>query len=418
MHLTAVNKIVIQQTPDPTNTQWPNRKKTFTFNKVQSFEADSCWSCLTDTAKVKFPKYFTVKDENGVNFTFGQPPGGRVNNQSITANYGNMAPLFMRGDAITIYTGYAYMNTSNNPVYTLNPVFDGYITSINNQTAPIEVECQDTMYQFKQVQLGSMLFPAATSTLESMIQQLVDLCNSTRGTNITYATNPTGISTNIGDFRIENETIAQVLERLQKDYKIEAFFQNNFVNGVNNLTFYCGLITYYPGVANTYNFVFQKTIIAERSKLNYTRADDVKIGIHAYSVNKTETASTTKSGRTKTKSKRLEVTVGTSKENGGQVRTMYYWNVLTAADLTQKANESLKRFYYEGWRGKFMTFALPTVKQGDIVSIDNSVLPEQTGDYFVKSVKYSGGIDGNFQEIELDLRIDGVFNTEQLNLGI
>lgn len=418
MHLTAVNKIVITQQPDPTNKEWPNRHRAFTFNKIESFEAESSWAGLTDTAKVKFPKYFTVKDENGTVVNFGSAPGGAINNQSITANFGNMAPLFLRGDKITIYTGYGYFDANNNPVFSLNPVFDGYITAITNST-PIELQCQDTMYLFKQVQAPNQVWPAKTYSMEQMIQVLINLVNSKYNSNITLADNPTSISTNIGDFRTQNETVCQVLERLQKDYKIESFFRNDIdETGRNFPIFYCGLITYYPGVAVTQNFVFQKNIIAEKSQLNYTRLDDIKIGVHAYSVNKTELLTRTKSGRLKTKSKRLETFVGTAKANDGQIRTLYFWNINSLDALKAKAEESLRRFYYEGYRGKFATFALPHVRQGDIASISDNYIPERKGDYFIKKVTYTGGVEGNWQEIEIDLRIDGVFNSEQLALGI
>lgn len=417
MILTAVNRIVIQQQPDSTNKEWPNRDRVFTFNRIESFEAESGWAMLTSTAKVKFPKYFTVKDQNGTIVNFGSAPGGAINNQAITANFGNLAPLFLRGDKITIYTGYAYIDTNSVPQYTLNPVFDGYITAINNST-PIELSCQDSMYMFKQLQVPNQVWPASKYSMEKMISAFVDLCNKTKGTNLKYANIDLGISTNIGDFRTQNETACQVLERLQKDYKIESFFKNNFVNGVNTPTLFAGLLTYYPGDSKTQNFVFQKNIVQERTELNYTRLDDIKIGIKAYSINKSEIESRTKDGRIKTKSKRLEVQVGTAKENDGQIRTLYFWNVTSLADLKKKATDSLNRFYYEGYRGKIGTFALPFVRHGDVANIQNRIIPERTGSYFIKKVTYSGGIDGNWQDFEIDLRIDGVFNQEQLALGI
>lgn len=410
MFLRCINKIVIQQVPDSKNTTWPNRNKTFTFNKIHSFEVETSWSCLTDTAKVKFPKYFSVKDQSGLTVNFGSAPGGDINNQSITANFGNMAPLFLRGDKITIYSGYAYFDASGAAKYILNPLFDGYVTAINNKT-PIELECQNAMYIFKQVQAPNKNW--GTNTMEEIITSLVNLANSIKGTNFKFTP---FASTNVGTFITHNETACQILERLQRDYKIESFFRNDFSSGVNVPTLYSGLITYYPGFAQTFNFVFQKNIVSD--SLNYTRLDDVKIGIHAYSVNKAELLTKTKSGRFKTKNKRLQVQVGTAKENDGQVRTMYFWNISSEAELTKKATQALQRFYYEGYRGKFLTFALPFVRQGDIVSMDDRFIPERMGDYFAKKVTYKGGEEGNWQEIDIDLRVDGVFTTEQLSAGI
>jgi hypothetical protein len=48
---------------------------------------------------------------------------------------------------------------------------------------------------------------------------------------------------------------------------------------------------------------------------------------------------------------------------------------------------------------------MPFVKQGDNVYLIDKSLPERSGYYKVKSVRYTGGVNGLRQEINLDYKI-------------
>jgi hypothetical protein len=89
----------------------------------------------------------------------------------------------------------------------------------------------------------------------------------------------------------------------------------------------------------------------------------------------------------------------------GERRTLHFWNVPTTDKLIELATAELKKYYYTGLKGKFLTFGMPLVRQGDNVDILNPVLPEVNGRYKVKGVRYTGGINGLKQEIELDYLI-------------
>jgi hypothetical protein len=94
----------------------------------------------------------------------------------------------------------------------------------------------------------------------------------------------------------------------------------------------------------------------------------------------------------------------------GERRTLYFWNVQTTDKLIQLAENELKKYYYRGLKGKFITFGIPFIRQGDNVDIMDDVLPERNGRYKVKSVKYTGGINGMRQEVELDYLITRLNN--------
>ncbi len=170
-------------------------------------------------------------------------------------------------------------------------------------------------------------------------------------------------------------------------------------------------------------FKFQQNIISDN--LEYNRLDDMELSAIAYSVNKIELQQTTKTGKVKTKHRRLEVLV--TIRNGrttsqvrdpndkraefapnvqGERRTLYFWNIQTTDELVKLAEAELKKYYYKGLKGKFVTFGFPYVQHGYNVDILDNVLPERNGRFKVKSVRYFGGVGAGLrQEIELDYLI-------------
>ena len=421
MAFVTLSKIQIQQkTPyTPPGANEPiQRNSTFTLNFVISCEVESSWATLTDTAKITIPKNITVTDQNGKKQNLGAGPGGIATGAPIIAANSTQPPLFLRGDQITIYGGLGF-KVNENPQAVYQQIFQGYISGVKNKL-PMEIECEDNMWLLKQVLVPNQVWP---EPMENAIGQMLSLVNNQKSVNFTLAPNPQSITTNLGGLRTQDETMAQVVTRLQKDYKLECFFRSDVL--------YIGTIVYYPNSNPINTFILERNIFPNHN-LEYTRTDDINIALKAYSVNKLELQSTTKRGATKSKNTRLEVVVSNidgkyralttnkddqSKQSNSQMRTMYFWNILTLSDLTQKAINMLHRFYYEGFRGSFTTLGLPFVQHGDQVKIQSVRLPEWNGTYFVKSLKYSLGAGGFKQSIEIDL-LSSIFTPEEIGQGI
>ena len=465
--LTLVSNIVITQQP---NITYPNRNKVYTLNFLHDCEIVSSWKNLTTTAKLKLPKNIQVKDSDG---TYNW------NGQDFYANAtgSETPPVILRGDRISINLGYYYnIGTQSEPNYitTLNEEFNGYITKINPKI-PMEIECEDNMWLLKQAMCPNMVFPANTSTAtyvngkgatvnvksfdgNSWCTQNIMVCllQSAYVAEVNPA-NPfisntllpelskinvingaglnENISTSVGNFRTQNETICQVLMRLQKDYKLECFFRRDlkpttatYTNkGWSNL--YVSGIVYYPidYLSNTGKLIstqydFQQNII-NQNNLIYLRKDDVRLGIKAYSVGKYELTHTNSSGGTSTKSQRLEVAVG---DTDGEIRTMFFYPKtntspdLDKANLLTLANQALLKLKFEGWHGNFNSFGLPYVQHGQAVTIKDVVIPERTGTYLIKGTKVNFGQGGFRREIELHIRIDAQtgFDIKELQNGL
>jgi hypothetical protein len=397
MHLRPVTKITFEQRPSDA---FPNRTKKFVFGFATDYEASDSWTDLTNKAKITVPKNTYVRDENGKRVGLGNLNGG---------GFSLKDPLFMRGDHVTIEDGYKYRNKKGNEVQEVNTIFRGFISNVGAKK-PIELECEDNMWLLKQTAAPNKVFPASKYTLEGILKELISQVNTQWGTPFTVNALT---KTSFGDFRTQNETVAEVLARIRKDYHFESYFRGDELRS--------GSIVYIEAEAALQNFSFQQNIIED--ELEYKRKDDILLSATAYSVNRFQTTSLTKTGHKKTKTERLTVWVAFRngklisevKKSGekkdfpvterGESRTLYFWNVQTADELIKLAADELAKYYYTGLKGKFTTFGLPFVRQGDNAKITDSVLPERNGTYKIKSVDYKGGVSGLRQIINLDFKI-------------
>jgi hypothetical protein len=223
MHLRPVTYITFTQVP---SASFPNRKKTLLFDFVTEFEADDTWHNLTNKGKITVPKNVFVRDENGKWIGLGA-----LN----TGGFSARDPLFLRGDKVVIQAGYKYRNSKENEVQEVNTLFTGFISNVNAKL-PIELDVEDNMWKLKQLPAPNKTFPAKTYTLEKILQELL------KGTEFTVNTLT---DTSFGDFRTENETVAEVLARIRKDYHFEAYFRGNELR--------CGSLVYIEAEATRAN---------------------------------------------------------------------------------------------------------------------------------------------------------------------
>jgi hypothetical protein len=378
----------------------PARNKTLYFDFVNEFECSDNWRDLTNDGKIVIPKNLYYRNSFGV---LRPLLGTNVNVGGFTNS-----PLLMRGDAVTIDYGYRFFRggkeifegTYNNQKGT--HLFTGFVSKVTSKK-PIEFLIEDNMWKLKQIPAPLHTFKD-TDTLEDILKFLL------QGTK--YTVNSL-TSTTFGAFRVGNETVAEVLARLQKDYRFEFCFNGDDLR--------CGTSVYIESEAKKHTFTFQHTIISD--ELDYRRKDDLVLSCVASNKIEEETGKFTKSGEPKTKCNRLEVLVtfqnGSSEptvfiktkgedyppNTGGERMTLPFPGAKSIKELIQLATDELRKFYYTGFKGKFTTFGIPFVKMGDNVQLIDPILPERNGLYKVKGVEYSGGMGGLRQKIELHYRI-------------
>jgi hypothetical protein len=408
--LRLASKVTITQLTDWSPYGTPiQRNSVYEFRFVNNITIESGWDQLTDTAKLIFPRNM---------YFLNELTGVKENWEGKNFYAGDTIPIIQRGDKIQIELGYTWFDGLKD-VTEMHTEFEGFVTRVFNKT-PIEVDCEDYMWKLKQIKAPNKTYYEKDWSVETMLQDML------KGTDIDFKVR-NSISTKIGDFLSENETVAEVLARLRKDKHLNSYIRRiEKPDGSVKHELRCSGIVYYPeDQRDTENgaerlrewvFDFNKNIISDN--LEYKLKEDVNLHIKAYSVNKNELTSTTKTGKTKKTNKRLSVVVpDESIHTGGETKTLYFYDVKTEAELKKLATERLNRIWFTGLRGSFETFGLPSVRHGDRIYCQSRTIKEKSGTYLCKKVVKTFGLNGYRQEPELDMRIDGITDAD-LNAGL
>jgi len=372
---------------------FPNRTSVYSFDFANEIEVFTSWKNITDTATIKFPKNIYIYDSSTGKST-------SLEGQNITSG-STGTPFVLRGDQVSITVGYI---ADSNAAPVTNVIFNGYVAEINNKM-PIELKCEDNMFALKQLQAtgstnGIYNDPATAKTM------LTDLLSKTN-----FTVNDNQMNMSLGSFTIKNESVAQVIDRLRKNYKLECYFRGNELRA--------SMIAYYYGDATNYTLNFQYNVISD--SLEYKRAAETNIAVTAYSyLEQDDEDSANLYGDTKTTVQRIEYTAQSQPNSDieiGENQVIYFPNT-SMNDLQVCAKARLNRINVDGWIGKVTTFGLPYIKHGDSVTLVDTVLPERAGTYMVKSVKTTMSLSGGLrQEVELDMRIDNLSPSE-IALGL
>jgi hypothetical protein len=300
--------------------------KFWTFTWANSITIESRFDKLTDRANIVLPKKVAWKKDA-------------------------IEGVIVRGGKVEVWAGYDFRQ---------DKIFEGYISEVHTKI-PFEIDCQDASWILKQTSIKSKSYQNVT--LKAL---LLDVCP------IPFE----AIDVNLGQFRIVNVTVAQLLDELNKTYALRSFVREGKL--------FCGL-AFYPNSAKDFTFTFEENVIS--NDLEYKRAEDVKIKVKAISILPTN--------------KKIEKELG---DPDGELRTLPFYN-LSEAELVASATRELERLKVEGYEGSFTTFGQPTVRHGDRVRLIDTRLG-RNGVYLVKGVKTTGTTSSGLKQvITLDAKI-------------
>lgn len=334
-------------------------------NYVNEASTNESWENLTDYFKLVFPRNI---NKDGRNIFTGSDA------------------LFKNGDSITVKHGY-YPN--------LNVIFKGYISDIGAKV-PLEIKCEDEMYLLKNT---NIIFPTKRTVITSSISKtgrtkrlkkprvivdtysLDDLLDSILPDYIKYEC----LDMQLAKRAYTNVSVSRILEDLRSTYGLYSYFrENEFGEQILHVGFASDAST-----GNTVEFEFENNIIDD-SNLVYQIEDDIYYKVVVKLMNENN-----------------EVTEYTYGDNDGSQRTFHlYWDSSKAKpDVEKFGKEQLAKLKYTGYKGSFTTFGEPYVTHGDIVKLTSKKMPERNGNYLVKSVKRSWGMEGSRQEIEIEAKV-------------
>ena len=307
----------------------------FEFDFINEVQIESSWDTLTDTCTITLPKKLKWKGKSIV--------------EGANA-------VFKIGMPVFVFLGYDYK---------FELVFEGFLTRIEPKL-PLKLYCEDAMWNLKQTEVKAL--SQKNATVKSLLSDYY------KGELKTF-------DADLGKFRIQNATLANVFEELDKNYSLKTFFRNGILH----------VGTPYLLTANDRNkhqFDFEKNVISADS-LEYKGKDDSKIKVKAISHNSVTNA-------------KIEVNVG---DETGELRTINKVD-LTEEQLKEEAIRQIDLLKYEGFRGSFESFGEPFVRFCDIVELTDPNIQERNGSYFVKSVNYSFGMNGYRQNVEIDRKVN------------
>lgn len=305
-------------------------EKTWTFEKITACEIVRDSEALTTTCKLTLPRKVKWKGE--------------------TSN-----PI-KRGDSVTVWLGY-----DDN----LQLAFKGFVLR-KGFKAPIEIYCEDDMFMLKQT-------PAVKKAYRN-----VDIQTLLKDQNLPYEIKVLG-EQNIGQYRINFETVAELLAHL-KENNIRTFFRLEDGKPV----LYCGVL-FDHGKEMRQVFSTGVNLISD-SSLDEQRAEDVKIKLKVVSLQPDN-------------KKKIKVELG---DPDGEKRTLHCYGK-SEAEAKAWGEQELERLKRDGLTGSFQTFGHQLLDCLDIVGI--KIDGERKGKYQVQKNTITFGSSGFRQDITLGARV-------------
>lgn len=304
-------------------------EKTWTFEKITDCEIVRDSEALTTTCKLVLPRKIKWKGE--------------------TSN-----PI-KRGDAVTVWLGYDD---------DLQLAFKGFVLR-KGFKAPVEIFCEDDMFLLKQT-------PCVKKAYRN-----VDIQTLLKDQNLPYEIKVLG-EQNIGQYRINFETVAELLAHL-KENNIRTFFRLEGGNPV----LYCGVLFDH---GNEMRQVFSTGVnLISDSSLDEQNAEDVKIKLKVVSLQPDN-------------KKKVKVELG---DPDGEKHTLHCYGK-SEAEARAWGEQELERLKRDGLTGSFQTFGHLLLDCLDIVGI--KIDGERKGKYQVQKNTITFGSSGFRQDITLGAR--------------
>lgn len=257
------------------------------------------------------------------------------------------------GDAVTIKLGYDGQ---------LQTEFVGYVKRLNYKL-PLEIECEDEYYKLRFV---NCVFSKKETSLKACLNEVLSGVQMGEVADLT-----------LKNFVINNKPGSWLLGYLKKEYGLLAYFD---ING----KLYVGKANSVKG--ETVKYVLRENVIND-DELKYQLAQDVKLKVKAICYYKDGS--------------KIEGELG---EDGGEQKTLYYYDVKDAGELKALANEELRRYSFDGYRGKIKTFLQPYAIPGMVADITDNTYPDRSGSYFIEAVTTTFGTGGGRRTVEIGIK--------------
>lgn len=259
------------------------------------------------------------------------------------------------GDAVKITLGYK-------DVYT-GVEFVGYVKKVN-PNYPLEIHCEDAMWLLKRKNIAKAWNYG--TTLKEVLQEVV------KDTSLTLAKNIPDV--NFDKYIIRNANGAQVLASFKKKMGMVAF-----LNDSGEL--YCGF-QQLTNILQEVKYDLNYNIV--KNDLEFQTKEDRKIKIRYTYIN--------------AENKRKKIVVG---DADGALRTFHTSVISDEKQLQKMAQAELEKLKYDGYKGSVTSFLVPYANRGMKAILIDEKYKKRQGDYFIKTVETSFGLNGARRKVIL-----------------
>lgn len=245
----------------------------------------------------------------------------------------------------------------------LREEFRGYVKRLNYKV-PIEIECEDAAYPLRQTNL---VYSAKEVSLKQCLNILL------KGVQIGYC-----VDLKLKNVVVNNKTAYWLMGWLKSTYGLTVFFD------VEGRLYVCRP---FDVISDAVKYRFRYNVIKD-GDMKYISGDDIRLNVKAICFNRD--------------GEKIEGKIG---DDGGEQKTLYFYDVSSVAELKMLAETELKRYKYDGYRGKIKTFLQPFAMPCMVAELEDPVYPERSGRYFIESVDVRFGTSGARRIVEIGMKV-------------
>lgn len=369
----------------------------------------------------------------------------------------NKQPLFKIGDLLNVKITYIDQITNNLVEGKIYYDQDFVITRLA-LSDKLEISFAAHSWYLKQIPVTDKQINAGTNLNDMIVDFIEKIDEKTPYFSAMGFAGSESVSFNSQLIINGNMTAAQFLDKIRTDYMISSYmaYGNLFFGKLASSVVSAKGPDGYPLIILGANeiprfYSFQMNIIDD-SNLVFKNKDGINLSAIVSNTYETTTGQMTKDGQAKTKKTKMSVYIEYTKKNNdilneykqknkftqkipiklldnviilydndgkkvgeapsaeknnvdAERRTFVDPSAKNTNDLIMFGLTQLQKFYYDGLKGDFETFGEPTTFVTDIIQIEDLYHPEKNGNYRVKGVKTSFGMDGYRQNITLDFKI-------------
>jgi len=324
----------------------------YNFTQVSDITIHKSWRTLISTCEIELPGLKTLLNAN----------------RQIKA-----------GDKVTVTLWYDVNNESQEK----HLEFVGYV-SRTVPGFPFRVECEDTTYLLKRTRITKLWKERdpVKLTLKTLIEYLVSETKKQTG-RTDISVNNLVPDVTFEKFNIQNDNVAQILQKLKEEYGLAGFF-----TGTDNTSLFVGLANQ-VNTGEKVDYFFDYNVI--ENDLIFRTADEIRLRVKCI-------------GFTKANQKiEPKETIG---DDDGELKTIVKYNITSEADLKKQAMEEASKLKYDGFDGTLTTFLYPYAEPLMVAVLDDPQYDgSRNGQYLIDSVTTKFGMGGARRIVELGKKI-------------